>query len=156
MYFSASEGSCECSLVACDVKRSQNFGRILKIFSQKSCVRVLTIAVYQGRPWRLADPLSSDGDGMMSKSELRDLGLLFSSDGEGGLSSSEDDSSAGRRRRPQQQQLRFDSFKPPLNTSHRCLRACRAVWCVRRWWARHRRDDDDDDGGDGDETNRAR
>ena len=41
MYFSTSEGSCECSLVACDVKRSQHFGQILKIFSQKLCVRVL-------------------------------------------------------------------------------------------------------------------
>ena len=45
MYFLTSEGSCECSLVACDVKISQNFGRILKIDSQKSRVRVHGSAV---------------------------------------------------------------------------------------------------------------
>ena len=106
-----------------------------------------------------ADSLSSDDDAMMSKSEVRDLGLLSSSDGEGGSFSSEDErSGAGHWCWPQQQQLRFDSLKPPLNTkytTHRCLRACRAVCCVRRW-ARHRQVVvDDDDGGDGDETNRV-
>ena len=45
MYFSTSEESCECSLVACGVKISQNVGRILKIDSQKSCVRVHGSAV---------------------------------------------------------------------------------------------------------------
>ena len=122
----------------------------------RTSIDIIAVYMDQGRACWLVDPLSSDDDGMMSKSELRDLGLLSSSDGEGGLSSSEDDSGAGRRRRPQQQQLRFDSFKPPLNTSRRCLRACRTVCCVRRWWARHRRDVDDDDDGDGDETNQAR
>ena len=45
MYFSTSEESCECSLVACGVKISQNVGRILKIDSQKLCVRVHGSAV---------------------------------------------------------------------------------------------------------------
>ena len=43
----------------------------------------------------MADPLSSDDDGMMSKRELRDLGLLSESDDEGDSSSSEDKSGAG-------------------------------------------------------------
>ena len=43
----------------------------------------------------MADPLSSDDDGMMSKRELRDLGLLSESDDEGDSSSSEDESGAG-------------------------------------------------------------
>ena len=40
----------------------------------------------------------------------------------------------------------YSHWRTRLNTSHRCLRACRAVCCVRRW-ARHRQDDDDDGGG---------
>ena len=47
----------------------------------------------------------------------------------------------------------YSHWRTRLNTSHRCLRACRAVCCVRRW-ARHRQDGDDDDNANGDETNR--